>query len=89
MVAVERSLEYRELESEKQPKHPTPVATDWPSNGCIEFRNVFYRYFSDDEPVLCDLSFSIASMEKIGVVGRTVCRCTWLEGIVRAIFSDI
>lgn len=71
MVAVERSLEYRELESEKQPEQPFPIAMGWPSKGCIEFRNVFYRYCIDGEPVLRDLSFFIEPMEKIGVVGRT------------------
>lgn len=71
MVAVERALEYRDLESEKQPKHPVLVATEWPSKGSIEFRDVFYRYSLGAEPVLRGLSFFIESMEKIGVVGRT------------------
>lgn len=71
MVAVERALEYRELESEKQPKQPTQITKDWPPNGSIEFRNVFYRYSIESEPVLRGLSFFIEPMEKIGVVGRT------------------
>lgn len=71
MVAVERSLEYRELEPEKQPMQPVAVTKEWPSKGGIEFRNVFYRYFSEAEPVLRGLSFVIEPMEKIGVVGRT------------------
>lgn len=71
LIAVERLLEYRDLEAEKQPKAPIAVATDWPSDGSIEFRNVFYRYFAEDEPVLRDLSFIIKPMEKIGIVGRT------------------
>lgn len=71
MITVERALEYRELEAEKKPKQPTPIEIEWPSKGCIEFRNVFYRYSIEDDPVLCGLSFSIEPMEKIGVVGRT------------------
>lgn len=71
MVAVERSLEYRELESENQPAQPYPIESEWPSHGRIEFRNVFYRYFIEGNHVLQDLSFVIAPMEKIGVVGRT------------------
>ena len=71
MVTVERSFEYRELEPEKQPMYPITVSKDWPSKGCIEFRNIVYRYFPKAEPVLRDLSFVIQPMEKIGVVGRT------------------
>lgn len=71
MTYVERVLEYRELKSEEQPKKSIAISGGWPSNGCIEFRNVFYRYFAEAEPVLRDLSFTINSMEKIGIVGRT------------------
>lgn len=66
MMAVERVLEYRDLEPEKQPKKPREVADDWPSRGCIEFRNVVYRYFAEAEPVLRGLSFVIKPKEKIG-----------------------
>lgn len=71
MTAVERVLEYRDLEPEKQPKIPVILPKDWPSKGCIEFRDVFYRYFSKAEPVLRGLSFTIKPMEKVGIVGRT------------------
>ena len=71
MIAVERVLEYRDLEPEKQPKVPISVTSDWLSKGCIEFRNVFYRYFAEAEPVLRGLSFKVEPMEKIGIVGRT------------------
>lgn len=71
LVAVERAMEYRDLESEIQPKHPIAVAIEWPSKGCIEFRNVIYRYFAEAEPVLHSISFKLEPREKIGVVGRT------------------
>lgn len=71
MVAVERLLEYRDLPSEQEPINPITAIKDWPSNGCIEFRNVFYRYFAAGEPVLRGLSFKINPREKIGIVGRT------------------
>lgn len=71
MTAVERILEYRDLEPEPQPEKPIDVDEDWPANGCIEFQNVFYRYFAGAEAVLCDLSFVIKPKEKIGIVGRT------------------
>lgn len=71
MTSVERSLEYRDLDPELEPEKPQDVDQSWPPDGSIEFRNVFYRYFEAAEPVLRDLSFSINSREKIGIVGRT------------------
>lgn len=66
MMSVERVLEYRDLEPEKQPKKPIVVTEDWPADGNIEFRNVSYRYFAVAEPVLRNLSFVIRPKEKIG-----------------------
>ncbi|MEA1968250.1 MAG: ABC transporter ATP-binding protein [Thermodesulfobacteriota bacterium] len=36
----------------------------------LEFKNIFFSY-NDDEPVLKDISFSIAKGESIGIVGHT------------------
>lgn len=71
LMAVERILEYQELKPEKEPEKPLEVAPEWPSQGKIEFRNVFYKYFEEAEPVLRGLTFSIRPKEKIGIVGRT------------------
>lgn len=71
MMAVERILEYRDLEPETQPDKPCEVSKDWPENGSIEFRNVIYRYFDEAQPVIRDLSFVIKPKEKVGIVGRT------------------
>lgn len=66
LTSVERVLEYRDLEPEKEPNQPHEVSTDWPQNGTIEFRKIIYRYFAEAEPVLRELSFTIQSREKIG-----------------------
>ncbi|XP_031636272.1 multidrug resistance-associated protein 4-like [Contarinia nasturtii] len=71
MTSVERVIEYRDLEPEKQPKNPQEISKDWPIDGSIEFHYVFYRYFAEGEPVLRGLSFEIRPKEKIGIVGRT------------------
>lgn len=68
---MERILEYCQLEPEKQPEIPQEVSPNWPSNGKIEFKDVFYRYDEDHEPVLRGLSFLVKPKEKISVVGRT------------------
>lgn len=70
-MSVERILEYGQLEPEKQPNIPTSLAINWPSMGKIEFRNVFYRYSMDQEPVLRELSFLVKPKEKVSIVGRT------------------
>lgn len=71
LVAVERVLEYRSLEPEKEPEKPLELAPEWPPKGQIEFRGVFYRYANEMQPVLRDLTFTIRPIEKIGIVGRT------------------
>lgn len=70
-MSVERILEYSQLEPEKQPDVPKNVPKDWPPQGKIEFKSVFYRYSIDHEPVLRGLSFSVKPREKVSVVGRT------------------
>lgn len=70
-MSVERILEYAELEPEKQPEIPKNVATDWPKEGKIEFKDVVYRYSTESEPVLRGLSFCVKPKEKVSVVGRT------------------
>lgn len=66
MMSAERVLEYKELEPEYQPDEPEEISENWPIDGRIEFRNVFYRYFDGSEPVLRDLTFIIQPKEKIG-----------------------
>ncbi|KAJ2439287.1 hypothetical protein IWW46_004514, partial [Coemansia sp. RSA 2440] len=43
----------------------------WPSNGQIEFHNYSMQYNPTSSMILCNLSFSVGSQEKIGIVGRT------------------
>lgn len=73
LTSIERIMEYRDLESEPEPEpeQASNIDNDWPTNGCIEFQNICYRYSGGAEPVLNDLSFVIKSREKIGIVGRT------------------
>lgn len=67
MTAVERLLEYQQLEPEHQPDEPIKVSDDWPNRGTVEFRKVSYRYSKEADPVLQELTFTIAPTEKIGM----------------------
>lgn len=70
MTSVERIIEYSNIENEEKnidPKKPE----DWPKTGSIEFRDVSYAYDKNLPNVLKNLSLSIESGEKVGIIGRT------------------
>lgn len=71
--AVERVVEYAELPTEddlsKSPGTPPPAA--WPASGDIEVENLSVAYDESLPPVLKEVSFSIPSGKRVGVVGRT------------------
>lgn len=71
MMAIERILEYRNLEPEPQSEKICETTTEWPSEGKIEFSNVVYRYDTEAQPALRGVSLVIEPKEKIGIVGRT------------------
>ena len=43
----------------------------WPRSGRVEFRNVTMKYADGLPPALKDVNFTLASGEKLGVIGRT------------------
>jgi ATP-binding cassette subfamily C (CFTR/MRP) protein 1 len=72
IVSVERIKEYVDL----KPEAPLILESNrppasWPDRGAIEFHKYSTRYRAGLDLVLRDLSFSIKSGEKIGIVGRT------------------
>ncbi|CAF4026024.1 unnamed protein product [Adineta steineri] len=75
MTAVERILEYCSLEQEPtvQLSLNNQLSNNWPSHGQIVFRNVSMSYSNDDKTslVLHNITLTIQSEEKIGIVGRT------------------
>ncbi len=72
MNSVERLKEYIEVEQEaKAIIDEARPADNWPSQGAIQFKDYTTRYRPDLEPVLRDLTFSVAPGERVGIVGRT------------------
>ncbi|XP_058822715.1 ATP-binding cassette sub-family C member 4-like [Topomyia yanbarensis] len=69
MTAVERVIQYTEIQSEPNPPKIPPE--DWPWRGQLEFRNMSLRYDPDSVPVLKNLNLTIAPTWKVGIVGRT------------------
>ncbi|KAI8046520.1 probable multidrug resistance-associated protein lethal(2)03659 [Drosophila gunungcola] len=75
MTAVERVVEYDEIEPEGEfesrvGKKPSP---NWPEKGEIVAEDLCLRYFPDPQAkyVLKALNFRIRPSEKVGIVGRT------------------
>ncbi|KAH8382740.1 hypothetical protein KR009_005071, partial [Drosophila setifemur] len=75
MTAVERVVEYDEIEPEgefesREGKKPSP---GWPEMGEIIAEDLCLRYFPDPQSkyVLKALNFRIRPCEKVGIVGRT------------------
>ena len=47
------------------------LKSQWPSKGSIDIVSLEARYKADQDPVLRNLTLSIKSAEKVGIVGRT------------------
>ncbi|XP_014611630.1 PREDICTED: multidrug resistance-associated protein 4 [Polistes canadensis] len=87
MMSVERVLEYTQLPPETNLRNkgkfykkidkqitnelPQSAPKNWPSQGCIRFRNVYMKYTDEDPPILKNLNFLVLPREKVGIVGRT------------------
>ncbi|KAK3352219.1 ABC transporter [Lasiosphaeria hispida] len=69
MNAVERVIEYSEIETESLGGEKPPAA--WPTQGRLEVNDLIVGYAPHLPPVLKSLSFQINPAERIGVVGRT------------------
>lgn len=67
--AVERVFDYTNIESESLQGNEPPAA--WPTQGRMVVDNLVVSYSPELPPVLKNLTFSIESNERVGVVGRT------------------
>ena len=60
-------------EVEQEAPHELPdkqPASEWPSRGAIDFKDVVLSYRPELPPVVKGVSMSIGGGEKIGIVGR-------------------
>ncbi|KAI5957975.1 BPT1 [Candida theae] len=71
-VAIERIIEYCDLPSEApmivEGKRPEK---SWPAHGVVNFKKYSTAYRAHLDPVLREIELTIASKEKVGIVGRT------------------
>jgi ABC-type multidrug transport system fused ATPase/permease subunit len=76
IVCCERIFEYCKLEPEIneeliKDKLIKKLPIGWPFEGKIKFNNYSTRYRENLDPILKNISFSVNSKEKIGIIGRT------------------
>ncbi|KAL4931668.1 putative ABC bile acid transporter [Aspergillus undulatus] len=72
MNSVERVKEYLEVEQEASPViEDSRPPVNWPTRGEVKFSSYSTRYRPDLDPVLRQVSFTVQSGEKVGIVGRT------------------
>ncbi|CEP08191.1 hypothetical protein [Parasitella parasitica] len=69
--AVERVVEFMEIEQEPPAIAALRPPPHWPVEGRIDVQNLQVRYAPDLDPVLKDLTFTVKSKEKVGVVEPT------------------
>ncbi|KAF9932494.1 hypothetical protein FBU30_008067 [Linnemannia zychae] len=71
LISVERVEEYVQLRQEAPLETAVRLPNNWPAHGQISFKDFSVRYREGLECVLKNVSFEVASGEKIGIVGRT------------------
>ncbi|CEP08484.1 hypothetical protein [Parasitella parasitica] len=69
--AVERVVEFMEMDQEAPAITELRPPAEWPTKGQIDVKDLEIKYAADLDPVLKGISFSVKPQEKIGVVGRT------------------
>ncbi|KAH7913221.1 hypothetical protein BJ138DRAFT_1059515 [Hygrophoropsis aurantiaca] len=87
--SLERIDGYIKIEQEPKPTEGGQPPAYWPASGDLRVENLTARYSSDGPKVLHDLSFHIASGERVGIVGRTGSGKSSLTlSLLRCIFTD-
>ncbi|KAF8310652.1 P-loop containing nucleoside triphosphate hydrolase protein, partial [Clavulina sp. PMI_390] len=70
-ISLERIQQYVDIEQEQLPSAAGVPPASWPTSGALSVEKLSARYSLDGPKVLQDLTFTIKSGEKIGIVGRT------------------
>ncbi len=65
MTSVERIKEYGNLPSEAAQYTNYPLPLHWPTEGAIAFHNTNLTYFKGNHKSLNNVTFSVASNEKV------------------------
>ncbi|KAF9481121.1 multidrug resistance-associated ABC transporter [Pholiota conissans] len=69
--SLERIQHYIDIEHEPKPTEEGKPPAAWPTSGDLHVEHLSARYSQNGPTVLHDLTFTIKSGERIGIVGRT------------------
>jgi ABC-type multidrug transport system fused ATPase/permease subunit len=69
--SLERIQDYVSIEQEAKPSADGVPPAYWPASGDVRVENLSASYTPDGTKVLHDISFHVASGERVGIVGRT------------------
>ena len=87
--SLERIQAYLEIEHEPQPTKENVPPAAWPTSGELRVEGLSARYSPDGPRVLHDLTFSVKSGERVGIVGRTGSgKSTLTLSLLRCIFTE-
>ena len=71
MTSVERVIAYGDLEPEPGYQNEQLPPDNWPHTGDLQVENLSLKYYAGGPEILKDVSFSVRSAQRVGVVGRT------------------
>ena len=71
MTSVERVITYAHTKQEPGHECHHQPPQSWPNHGRVAIKNLSLVYYQGGPEILKDITFSVNSHEKIGVVGRT------------------
>jgi len=71
MTSVERVITYTQIEPEPGHNNYQQPPQNWPQHGQVTLNDLGLVYYQGGPKILKDVSFTINSQEKIGIVGRT------------------
>ena len=71
MTSVERIITYTHIEQEPGYDCHQQPPQSWPNHGQVAIKNLSLVYYQNGPEILKDITFSVNSQEKIGIVGRT------------------
>ncbi|KZS96561.1 P-loop containing nucleoside triphosphate hydrolase protein [Sistotremastrum niveocremeum HHB9708] len=69
--SVERIKDFLEIDHEPQPTEEGKPPAYWPASRELQVEDLFARYSMDGPVVLNNISFSLKSGQRLGIVGRT------------------
>ena len=84
-VAADRVYEVTSTDSSiKNPERPEKISTE---KGCVEFKNVSFKYENAEENAISDISFKAESGKTTAIIGSTGCGKSTLVNLIPRLYD--